>query len=240
MRMASTSVKLCQEDSSEFYLITGSIYTDQRGTVVFTTMSAARRGRVRFIVACSYSTDIHKDIMKDQITSIFYKFQPKGPGEGSGIALEVSDEPHLKGSNEEAGVTLEVPDRPGNDSSSSSSEISVEDISSDDDEVPVNDVDMSMLAKDATDIAVIAIDSVVEVIENDNTVTLTFENVKMTDVEMVIDQQVTGEQIPEQHNEAANVDAHIAPAREAQADVQTSDIQPDKLVNSSSHTFSST
>ncbi|GJS11151.1 copia protein [Tanacetum coccineum] len=33
---------------------------------VFPTMAAARRGRVRFIAACSYSTDIHKDIMKAQ------------------------------------------------------------------------------------------------------------------------------------------------------------------------------
>ncbi|GJZ13137.1 hypothetical protein Tco_0548367 [Tanacetum coccineum] len=33
MRTASTAAKPCQEDSSEFYLITGSIYTDQRGTV---------------------------------------------------------------------------------------------------------------------------------------------------------------------------------------------------------------
>ncbi|GJR96103.1 ribonuclease H-like domain-containing protein [Tanacetum coccineum] len=45
----------------------GSVYTDQRGTVVFSMMAAARRGRVRFIAVCSYLTDIHKDIMKAQI-----------------------------------------------------------------------------------------------------------------------------------------------------------------------------
>ncbi|GJS45899.1 hypothetical protein Tco_0596020 [Tanacetum coccineum] len=67
MRTASTDVKPYQEDSSEFYLITGSIYTDQRGTVVFPMATAARRGRVRFKASCSYSTDIHKDIMKAQI-----------------------------------------------------------------------------------------------------------------------------------------------------------------------------
>ncbi|GKB48721.1 hypothetical protein Tco_0899474 [Tanacetum coccineum] len=33
---------------------------------VFPMMATARRGRVRFIAACSYSTDIHKDIMKAQ------------------------------------------------------------------------------------------------------------------------------------------------------------------------------
>ncbi|GKD97483.1 ALP1-like protein, partial [Tanacetum coccineum] len=38
MRTASIAVKPCQEDSSEFYLITGSIYTDQRGTVVIATV----------------------------------------------------------------------------------------------------------------------------------------------------------------------------------------------------------
>ncbi|GJW37397.1 hypothetical protein Tco_0060317 [Tanacetum coccineum] len=46
MRTASTAVKPCQEDSSEFYLITGSIYTDQRGTVVFPMMVAAARRRL--------------------------------------------------------------------------------------------------------------------------------------------------------------------------------------------------
>ncbi|GKE20806.1 hypothetical protein Tco_1432318, partial [Tanacetum coccineum] len=56
-----------------------------------------------------------------------------------------------------------------------------------------NDIDMSMQVEDATDTAVITTDSVAEVIENDNTVTLTFENVKMTNVEMVTDQQNPGE-----------------------------------------------
>nr|GEZ10696.1 hypothetical protein [Tanacetum cinerariifolium] len=32
------AVKLCQEDSLEFYLITSSIYIDQRGTVVIATV----------------------------------------------------------------------------------------------------------------------------------------------------------------------------------------------------------
>ncbi|GKE58161.1 hypothetical protein Tco_1497346 [Tanacetum coccineum] len=34
MRTTSAAAKPCQGDSSKFYLITGSIYTDQRGTVV--------------------------------------------------------------------------------------------------------------------------------------------------------------------------------------------------------------
>nr|GEW42841.1 hypothetical protein [Tanacetum cinerariifolium] len=38
LRTASTATKPCQGDSSEFYLITGSIYTDQRGTVVLATI----------------------------------------------------------------------------------------------------------------------------------------------------------------------------------------------------------
>ncbi|GJX76602.1 hypothetical protein Tco_0323413 [Tanacetum coccineum] len=164
----------------------------------------------------------------------------ESPSEGSGIALEVSDEPHLKGSNEEAGVTPEIPDGPGDDSSSSSSKIAIEDLSSDDDEVLVNDIDMSMLAEDATDTTVLATESVAEVTKNDNIVTLTYENVKMTNVEMVTNQQVTKEQIHEQQNEAPNVDAYIGSAREAQADVQISNIQLDKPVNSLSHTFSST
>nr|GEX34478.1 integrase, catalytic region, zinc finger, CCHC-type, peptidase aspartic, catalytic [Tanacetum cinerariifolium] len=36
LRTAGATAKPCQGDSSEFYLITGSIYTDQRGTVVIT------------------------------------------------------------------------------------------------------------------------------------------------------------------------------------------------------------
>nr|GEW99367.1 integrase, catalytic region, zinc finger, CCHC-type, peptidase aspartic, catalytic [Tanacetum cinerariifolium] len=38
LRMASTAAKPCQEDSLEFYLITDSIHTDQRGTVVLATL----------------------------------------------------------------------------------------------------------------------------------------------------------------------------------------------------------
>nr|GEV29559.1 ribonuclease H-like domain-containing protein [Tanacetum cinerariifolium] len=38
LRTASTAAKPCQGDSSEFYLITGSIYIDQRGTVVLATL----------------------------------------------------------------------------------------------------------------------------------------------------------------------------------------------------------
>ncbi|GJR84522.1 hypothetical protein Tco_0155307 [Tanacetum coccineum] len=67
MRMASAAAKPCQGDSSEFYLITDNIYTDQWGTVVFPMMAAARRGRVIFIAACSYATDKSKDIMKAQV-----------------------------------------------------------------------------------------------------------------------------------------------------------------------------
>ncbi|GJY20398.1 hypothetical protein Tco_0392964 [Tanacetum coccineum] len=38
IRMASTAAKPCQEDSSEFYLITGSIYTNQQGTMIIATV----------------------------------------------------------------------------------------------------------------------------------------------------------------------------------------------------------
>ncbi|GKB07836.1 hypothetical protein Tco_0836120 [Tanacetum coccineum] len=38
MRTASAAAKPCQGDSLKFYLITGSIYTDQRGTVVIATV----------------------------------------------------------------------------------------------------------------------------------------------------------------------------------------------------------
>nr|GEV61886.1 hypothetical protein [Tanacetum cinerariifolium] len=38
LRMASTAAKPCQGHSSKFYLITDSIHTDQRGTVVLATL----------------------------------------------------------------------------------------------------------------------------------------------------------------------------------------------------------
>ncbi|GJW86795.1 hypothetical protein Tco_0162135, partial [Tanacetum coccineum] len=38
MRTARAAVKPCKGDSSEFYLITCSIYTDQRGTMVIATV----------------------------------------------------------------------------------------------------------------------------------------------------------------------------------------------------------
>ncbi|GJR24907.1 hypothetical protein Tco_0973434 [Tanacetum coccineum] len=49
MRTASIAAKPCQEDSSEFYLITGSIYTDQRGTVAFPIVATARRRKRRSV-----------------------------------------------------------------------------------------------------------------------------------------------------------------------------------------------
>ncbi|GJV66719.1 hypothetical protein Tco_1482228 [Tanacetum coccineum] len=160
--------------------------------------------------AARYKSDMKKALNASKDDFII-QFRPKGPGEGSGIAQEVFGEPRLKGLNEEARVTPEVPDGLGDDSSSSSSEIVIEDISSDDDKVPINDADMTMQAEDATDTTVITTESISEVTKNDNTVTLTSGNVKMTYVEMVIDQQVTEEQIPKQQNETTNVDAHIAP-----------------------------
>ena len=54
LRTASAAAKPCQGDSSEFYLITGSRNTDQRGTVVLATLfneSEQRHFRV-FIANC--------------------------------------------------------------------------------------------------------------------------------------------------------------------------------------------
>ncbi|GJS45496.1 retrovirus-related pol polyprotein from transposon TNT 1-94 [Tanacetum coccineum] len=45
MRMASVATKPCQEYSLEFYLITGNMYTDQQGTMVFSMVATAGRGR---------------------------------------------------------------------------------------------------------------------------------------------------------------------------------------------------
>nr|GEV54956.1 hypothetical protein [Tanacetum cinerariifolium] len=53
--MASTAAKPCQENSSEFYLITD-----------FSMVVAVSRGQAEANATCSYSTDIYKDIMKAQ------------------------------------------------------------------------------------------------------------------------------------------------------------------------------
>ncbi|GJW81372.1 retrovirus-related pol polyprotein from transposon TNT 1-94 [Tanacetum coccineum] len=66
MRTASTTAKPCQGDSSEFYLITGSIYTDQRGTVVIPMVAAIGSRQVKIHSHMFNSTDIYKDIMKAQ------------------------------------------------------------------------------------------------------------------------------------------------------------------------------
>ncbi|GJV43860.1 hypothetical protein Tco_1428396 [Tanacetum coccineum] len=48
MRTASAAAKPCQGDSLEFYLITRSIYTDQRGTVLLTIDAADYRRDFRY------------------------------------------------------------------------------------------------------------------------------------------------------------------------------------------------
>ncbi|GKC35612.1 hypothetical protein Tco_1047996 [Tanacetum coccineum] len=72
MRTTSAAAKPCQEDSLKFYLITFSIYTESKGTLVFLMVAAASRGRVRSIATCSYPTDILlklKNFKKDEFTS---------------------------------------------------------------------------------------------------------------------------------------------------------------------------
>nr|GFB10021.1 hypothetical protein [Tanacetum cinerariifolium] len=58
LRTASTSAKPCQGDSLEFYLITGSIYTDQRGTVVLATLF---NGRI-LTVAAAGQMDVNSQL----------------------------------------------------------------------------------------------------------------------------------------------------------------------------------
>nr|GEY85597.1 hypothetical protein [Tanacetum cinerariifolium] len=55
LRTASTAAKPCQGDSSKFYLITGSIYTDQQGTVVLATLFNESEQR-HF---CSFITNVN-------------------------------------------------------------------------------------------------------------------------------------------------------------------------------------
>ncbi|GKA63252.1 hypothetical protein Tco_0762858 [Tanacetum coccineum] len=58
--MASTAAKPCQEDSYEFYLITGSIYIGQQGTVQLLVQDESR-----FKTSCLIDKD--KLMMKAQV-----------------------------------------------------------------------------------------------------------------------------------------------------------------------------
>ncbi|GJW46455.1 hypothetical protein Tco_0078101 [Tanacetum coccineum] len=79
MRTASAAAKPCQGDSSEFYLITGSIYTDQWGTVVLLTIGAADSRRVMIHSHMLIPDRQQKDIMeiyrgkKERVKSIALK-----------------------------------------------------------------------------------------------------------------------------------------------------------------------
>ncbi|GJV24990.1 hypothetical protein Tco_1377685 [Tanacetum coccineum] len=133
--------------------------------------------------ADSEATDEEEsDIKKAQNSSkndFFIQQRTKGQGERSGAITEVSDEIEFKSSNEEAEILPEVPDRLRDESSSSSfkSQLTVEDISSDDEEK----------TNEATEKAE-------DVAEKDDIVT---ENVKMIEVEKNTDEQVAEEQLPE-------------------------------------------
>nr|GEV15362.1 hypothetical protein [Tanacetum cinerariifolium] len=66
LRTASTAAKPCQGNSLEFYLITGSIYTDQQGTVVLATLFNEKR--CQFTTSCSHFKLIINDMMTAEKT----------------------------------------------------------------------------------------------------------------------------------------------------------------------------
>ncbi|GJX91552.1 retrovirus-related pol polyprotein from transposon TNT 1-94, partial [Tanacetum coccineum] len=66
-RRYSTSVTKIKAATYDLKWIKDLIHELWSPVQVFPTMAAARRGRVRFIAACPYSTNIHKDIMKAQV-----------------------------------------------------------------------------------------------------------------------------------------------------------------------------
>ncbi|GKA03694.1 hypothetical protein Tco_0676475 [Tanacetum coccineum] len=70
MRTASAAAKPCQGDSSEFYLITGSIYTDQRGTVVLPTIGAADSRRTSATLIPDEVLKL-KNLKKDALLKLF-------------------------------------------------------------------------------------------------------------------------------------------------------------------------
>ncbi|GJU68612.1 hypothetical protein Tco_1254871 [Tanacetum coccineum] len=137
----------------------------------------------------------------------------EGPGEGSGVTPEVPDVQTLKSINEEAGMSLEVPDEPSNESSSSSSdsEIAVEDISSDDDDEVTDKPDE--VTKNMNKVT--EKDDVV--IVKPGVVTENADNVTMADEVQPAEQQVRNKE----HG------PNIEPASDTQADVQMFPAQPE-------------
>nr|GFA57313.1 hypothetical protein [Tanacetum cinerariifolium] len=65
LRTASTAAKPCQEDSSEFYLIVGSIHTDQRGTVVLATLFNRNSATLKYAVMIQDSVGMR--VLKSQL-----------------------------------------------------------------------------------------------------------------------------------------------------------------------------
>nr|GEU34645.1 hypothetical protein [Tanacetum cinerariifolium] len=67
LRTASTAAKPYQGDSSEFYLITGSIYTNQRGTVVLATLfKEGEQRRFRSFITNLTTSDLEDEACKNQ------------------------------------------------------------------------------------------------------------------------------------------------------------------------------
>ncbi|GJX08853.1 hypothetical protein Tco_0196785 [Tanacetum coccineum] len=82
LRTASAAVKPCQGDSSEFYLITGSIYTDQRGTVVLAILfNESEQRHFRLVIANVYlesptvAADGQRDVNHNPMLTLPTRYQ---------------------------------------------------------------------------------------------------------------------------------------------------------------------
>ncbi|GKE13063.1 hypothetical protein Tco_1416614, partial [Tanacetum coccineum] len=152
----------------------------------------------------------------------------EGPDEGSGVTPKVPDVQTLNRINKGAGMSSEVPDEPSDasNSSSSDSEIAVEDISSDDDEVTKKPDEATENTNEVTE-------KDNEVIVKPGVITKNADNVIMADEVQPAEQQVRNEEHGPNIESTSN--KHV--------DVQMSDAQPEKpeaAIISSSHTLSFT
>ncbi|GJR27978.1 hypothetical protein Tco_1104210 [Tanacetum coccineum] len=184
------------------------------------------KGLETLYAAAQFKLDMTK-AKKAKKNDFFIQQCSKGSGKGSGVTPEVPDVHTVKCINEGAGMTLQVLDEPSDASSSSSSDsdIALEDICSDDDEVIEKPDEVTENTNEVTK-------KDDEVIVKPRVVTENADNVTMADEVQPAEQQVRNEE----HG------PNIEPASDTHADVQMSDAQPKKpeaTIISFSHTLSS-
>ncbi|GJR19803.1 hypothetical protein Tco_0968330 [Tanacetum coccineum] len=187
VRRRSTSLSIYRKTDQAFEVIQEGLDHSKKLKGLFTPSEAAQ-----------HNSDMKK-AQKASKNDFFIQQRTKGPSEGSSAIPKVFGEQAFKSLNEDARILLEVPDE--SRSSTSESELAVEDISGDDEEVSQkadkitdNTKEVVTNANEVTEKADEVTEKAEDVADKDDIVT---ENVEMIEVEKNTDAQVTEEQLPE-------------------------------------------